>query len=802
MILNYFKVSWRNLKKHSGFSFINIFSLAASMSVCLLIILFVLDQLSFDRFHQNKDRIVRVTSDFRFSENDKTNLYATSPASLGDILKESFPVVENVIPIRRNFGGNFRNQDKVLSLQGFYADPFFLSEFNFELVSGDAKTALNNPGDILLTPKSADKLFGDENPIGKVITGLGDRDYKVTGVIDDGIRTHFAFEAIASYSTLTSSPEYQAELNDWTRSIYNSMNYFVLAPGTDLDQLENDIQSLIQTHYVDPEGEYSFASFQVQPLTSINLGPALSNEVGMVMPGFIVWFLLTFTLIIILIAVFNYMSLTVARSLGRGKEVGVRKVLGAYRSGVIKQFLTESLLFAGISVLFAVLLLRWLIPAFNNLFFINFTSSQLDLGLLLEPVVLLSFLAFTAVVGLLAGLYPSIYLSSFSPAKVLKGISNVTGVSGQGLKKFITVSQFTVSIVFITTSLILVQQFLHIAYSDYGFDRENIVNITLQDVPYNRLKQSLEQSTNVESYATTSQVPAVGSRDAVWMTRNPSEESVRTHGFSVDENFIPTMGLSLLAGRNFNDQISTDSVSSIIISDEAAEKIGFKNINEVVGNEILLNDTPFTIIGVVKGFISGDAWRAGDPVVISYSPSGSRYAVVKVRPGKTDAFLTELKSNWLSLNSLFALEYQIFDQQIKESPQLSVLTDFIKILSLVGGFTIFISCLGLLGMAVYSTENRVKEIGIRKVMGASVQSIVLLLSKEYLLLIGIATFIGLPASWFINNLWMQVITNKIPIHPGLFAAGVFLTIALALLTIGIQTVRAARVKTIENLRSE
>lgn len=802
MISNYLKVSWRTLKKHLGFSFINIFGLAASMSVCLLIILFVAEQISFDQFHEKKDRIVRITSDFRADENTRSNLYATSPGSLADLLEEKFPEVERVIKIRRNFGGDFRFEDKVLAMEGFFADPAFLSEFSFELIEGNPETALSAPGSVLLTPESALKFFGKEHPIGKTLTGLGDRDYTVTGIINNEVHTHFLFDAIASYSTLTTNTEAQARLDNWKESIYNSMTYLVMNSGTDLTRFEERIQPLIQSHYTDPKGEYGFASFQVQPLTKINLGLHLSNEVGIVMPGFIVWFLLSFTTIIILIAVFNYMSLTVARSLSRGKEVGVRKVLGAYRSGIVKQFLAESIMFSIISVLFAAILLRWLIPGFNNLFFVSFTNSQLNLAMIFQPAVFASILAFTLLVGILAGIYPSLYLSSFNPSKVLKGLSQVTGVSSQGLKKFITVSQFTVSIIFITTSLILLQQFQHMANSDYGFDRENLVNIALQDVPYSLLSTHLGQSPDVISYTTTSQVPAIGSRDAVFMKMNSQKESLRSHGFWVDEKYLSTMNIDLLSGRNFDPDFSTDTTSAIILSDEATFQLGFKNPEDALDSDVLINDEIFTIIGIIEGFISGDAWRAGDPIVLFYHPQGSRYATVKIHPERINSFITDLETTWLVLNSLHALNYQIFDQQIKESPQLSVLTDFIKILSLVGGFTIFISCLGLFGMAVYSTENRVKEIGIRKVMGASVQSIVMLLSKEYLLLIGIAILIAMPSSWFINKTWMQVITNKVPIHPGLFITGILLTITLALLTIGVQTLRAARTKTIENLRSE
>ena len=802
MLYNYLKVTWRTIKKHSSFSFINIFGLAASMSICLLIILFLTDQFSYDRFHENNERIVRVISDFQSPYNDESTMYATSPAPLTDILLERFPEVEKAAHIKGRLGEEFRYGEKVLPLEGIYADGVFLDMFSFDLIAGDPETALSKPGNIIITTEAAEKIFGVEDPMGKVLTALGDIDYTITGVMSARKQSHFQFEVIGSYATLTADPDEQAILDNWVNSIYDSYTYILLNENTNFDAFEARLQPVIKSDFVDENGNSGLLRLIVQPLTKINLGPALSNEVGIVMPGFIAWFLTGFAVIIMLIASFNYVSLTVARSLNRGKEVGVRKVLGAFRLSVIKQFLFESVIIALLALVFSGLLLRWLLPEFNSLFFISFTGNQITPGLATNWSVLLLFLLFSVFIGISAGIYPSLYLSSFSPARVLKGTFTPGSLSGQLLKKILTVTQFTFSIIFVITSVILYQQFRYMGNTDYGFNRENIVNIALQDVSFNQLKYEFEDDPNLVSISASSKVPAIGSIDGVWVDTDSILQKVNAHSFNVDEKYLQTMGINLMYGRNFDPELSTDSSSAVIISDDAAIHFGFSSASAALGNLIEVNENQMTVIGVIDGFLSADPMRSGDPIVMLFRPDYARYAVVRTQPGKTADFISELEAAWPEYNSLFSLKYQIFDDQLKENPITLVFTDFIKILSLLGVFSVIISCLGLLGMAMYSAERRVKEIGIRKVLGASTQNIMLMLSKEFLILVAISISIAVPLSWLINNLWMKVVTNKVGLDPLVFLGGTLAVIALAGFTIWTQSYRASRVNAIENLRSE
>lgn len=802
MILNYLKVTWRGIKKHKSFSLINILGLAASMAVCLLIMLFIIDQRSYDRFHEHADRIYRVNSDFKSGGNNESILYATSPADLAAKLEEEIPAVEEAVRLRGNYSGEIRVGEKTFNLNGVFTDGDFFKVFDFELLKGDPQTALSEPGNIVLSPETAKKLFDSDDPMGKVLTGLGDRDYTVTGIVNTEVKTHFNFEVLVSYASLTSKTALTESLSDWKNNIYQSYTYLKIKEQAQEDNLTSQFPSLISRHYQDEEGENIINSFVLQPLTKINLGPIISNEVGNSIPGIIAWFLIGFALIIILIACFNYVSLTIAKALNRGKEVGVRKVLGAFRSNVIKQFLTESVIIAILALLFSIAILKWLLPEFNSLFIINMSENQIDLSLFNHYWVYIFFLMFSVFVGVLAGIYPAVYLSSFQPSKVLKGISSIKGLSAIAIRKTIIVSQFTFSLVFIITAIILFKQFNFMVNVDHGFNSEHIINVALQDVSYERFESRYANHTDVISMAASSKVPALGSITGAWINSESLTDPIRGHSFDVDENYIQTMGLNLLTGRNFNPEIGSDSTDAAILGKSAVNKLGLGSPTEALGKPVEINDASYTIIGVIDDFISANPLRSKDPILMRYNPDNYYYAVVKIRAGETASFANYLESTWLDLNSVYSLKYKIFNEQLQESPILVLFGDFLKVLGLIAVFSVLISCLGLLGMAMYSAENRIKEIGIRKVLGATSGNIVYLLSKEYLFLVGIAVVIGTPLAWFINNLWLQQVSNKTAIGPVIFIAGVLGTVLLAMLTIGSQTLRAAKANSIQNLQSE
>ena len=798
MLINYLKVTWRNVKAHKSFSLINILGLAASLSVCLLIILFIYDQKSYDRFHENSDHTYRVITDYKSGSANSSEWFATSPDALSDLLIDQLPQVKQAVHVQASLGGEAKaSQEVILPINGIYTTPSFFELFNFELVAGNPQSMLSEPGSIVLTEKSAVKFFGDSTALGKTLEILGDQNYTVTGIIRKNTRTHFPFEAIASASSLSAS----LQVSDWTQHFSYSYTYVLLDEMANVKNFEDQLAPFVKDRFPGIQ-EANINDIELQPLTEINLGRILNNEIGTVMPNIVGYFLIGFAIIIILIACFNYISLTIARSLNRSKEVGVRKVLGAFRSKVVKQFIFEAIFIAFLALIFALAILRWLLPEFNSLYLINLSNSQISFDLQNDFLVFLFFLGASAVVGLLAGLYPALYLSKFKPAVVLKGIKQIRGFSALTLRKIIIVAQFSFSIIFIITSVLLVRQFEFMANTDYGFEQDHIVHIALQDVPYDRFRDAVSANSGIKEIASTSKVPGLGSVNGMWANSDSVANRLRVNSFEVDERYLEVMNLNLVAGRNFDQKFGSDRYSSIILNLSSVKQLNLGTPEEAIGAPVSIEENSYNVIGVVENFISSTPLQNNDPSVLLNNPDHFYYAAVKTYPNSMQSVLPFLKETWYKLESKYPIQYQIFNDQLRSNPIVSIFGDFIKVLGLIALFIILISCLGLLGMAIYTSENRTKEIGIRKVMGASISDIILLLSKEYLWLIGIATAIGGPAAWFLNQLWLQNISNKIEIGAGIFLIGILGTALLALLTIGSQTIQAAKAKSVENLQSE
>ena len=806
MLFNYLKVTFRNIKKYKTFSLINVLGLSVSMSICLLIILFIIDQRSFDTFHSNSENIYRVITETGPVNNNPAIQYATSPADIGYILKNEYSGIAHTALIRNDFSGELSSNNNNLSISGFYTEPSFFDVFDFKLVAGNPSTALVNPRSMIISEEQAIRLFGDTNPIGRVLTILQDGDYTITGVIDTDTdyRSHLAFEALVSYSTLTSDPDMNARITEnWANNAFSSYVYLSLNEHASTQEIESLFPSIIQRHYPTNQQGLFIQELDLQPVTSINMGLSLSNEIGRVMSFEVLYFLGGLGLVIIIIGCFNYISLSIARSLSRSKEVGVRKVLGAHRSHVFKQFLFEAVIITFTSLFVASAMLKWLVPEFNSLFIVSFTDSQIMLGSAKFSLVYIAFIVFGIIIGIGAGAYPAFYLSSFNPSKVLKGLSKIRGFSAVTLRKMIIVGQFCLSIIFIITSITIYQQYEHMVEADYGFDKEHIINLELQDVPFNRVRDILSQNPDIISISGSSLIPGLNSRNGDRAKTEQMEDYVPINRFSADENYVETMGLNLIAGPGFNKQQEAVMISGVLINEEAIKVLNLEGPGEAIGSFIQFGDsTSHEIIGVIQNFVSARVVDGADPVYIDYAPERFAYANIKTTPGTTVAVSEDISEVWTSLGSAFNIRLNIFSDQLKTSPLILVFGDFIKMIGLVAGFSIFVSCLGLLGMALYSAETRVKEIGVRKVLGAQVSDILILLSKEYVSLIIIAILIATPLSWLINHSWLQEVAIRIQLGPSMFLIGILGTVFIAIITIGSQTIKASRANSIDNLRSE
>lgn len=803
MISNYLKVTARNVRKYKTFSFINVLGLAISMSVCLLIILFIIDQRSYDRFHSEGDRLYRVISELGSVDRAEGRQYASSPAALGDLLVNKYNGVSEAITMNNSFGGEALYNNKQLQIGGLYVEPAFFEIFDFEMVSGDPATALQEPFSLVISQEQATRFFGGEDPLGKVLTVLEDGDYTITGVIDASPRSHLNIQALASYSTLTSNEEYRtSSIDPWFNSMFYSYTYLLVDETSSPEQVNSLFPELIKNEFPVVR-DRELKGLELQKVTAINLGPVMNNQIGMVMPALIVYFLGGLALIVIVIGSFNYVSLTIARSLSRGKEVGVRKVLGANRSHVFRQFMIEAVLIALVSLVAASVMLKWLVPQFNALFVISFTGNQILLDFLRNYFVYVVFIFFGILIGLTAGTYPALYLSAFNPSTVLKGLSSIKGFSASTLRKIITVGQFSFSIIFIVTSIIIYQQYNHLVGAEYGFDSDHVINLELQDVPFERARDMLVQNPNIQNVAGSSLIPALNSVQAYTAKTEDMDEEVELSGYSIDENYVEVMGLNLLAGRNFDRSLQSDIRGPVLINEQAVEILNLKDPANAVGAYIQYRDSSYyQVIGVIENFVSNSILDEIDAVILDLDPQRYIFANIRTEAGKTLDVAEYLTTQWGSLGSVHTVKFDIYNDQLESDPNLLFFGDFIKIISAIAGFSIFISCLGLLGMAMYSAETRVKEIGVRKVLGASTQDIAVLLSREYLVLIVISIVIATPLTWIINNLWLQELATRINLGPVVFVIGILGTILLAGFTISSQTLKAAKANSIDNLRSE
>ncbi len=803
MIWNFFKVALRNIKKYKSFSLINIFGMAASIAICLLIMLFIYDQRMYDQWHDDKELVYRITSDFKSSNNPSSHQYATSPANLAEILRNDFSGVETATLIRRSIGGEGEANGKKLMVRGLYADEFFPEVFSFRFLHGNKTEALKNPNSIVLSAEMSERFFGSDNPIGERLTLNEQVEFTITGVVDMEVRSHINFDILVSFSTQQSDEEFASlYLDNWRNSFYRSYTYVKLRDEQALTTLQESFPQIIDTHY-DSTPESYMASFIPQALTEISLGDSMDNQLGSVMPREPVFFLLGFAAIIIFIACFNYVGLTVARSLTRGKEVGVRKALGANNGSVVTQFLLEAIIISVLSMIIAVGLLNYFLPEFNNLQMIRYgLTRSLTLEMGRDFPIFGMFILFSVLVGFLAGLFPALHLSSIRTASVLKGIENVKGLSRSFIRKSLVVLQFAFSVMFIITAITLNQQFVHLINSDYGYNQDSIIHIETGEIPFDRLKQELSTSSSFSSVAGINRIPGMNSRSDRPISSDFVDYNTRGNHFSIDEDYLQTMELDLLSGRNFDADFATDENGPMLITERTVQVLGFGSASEAIGQYVIFADSLYPVIGVVEDFVSSDVTIQTEAVIMQYIPSVIDVAVVKIANEDMSSAVAELEDSWASLGGTTELQYSIFAEELKEAYSLLMFQDLIKLIRVFAVFSIIISCLGLFGMAMFNAESRTKEIGIRKALGAGNKDILFLLSKEYFWLIVIAIVIGIPLTNLLNGLMLNEIANRMDWNLWIYLGGILLSITLAMLTVGSQSMRAATQKAIDSIRTE
>lgn len=811
MFKNYFKTAIRSLAKNKAFSLINIIGLAVSMAVCLLIINIIAEQKSYDAFHSKKERIYRVMT--LGAGNSFTT--ATSAYPLAQKLKQEYPGIEQTAALVRNIGGDMLYNDKAASGGGYFADGQLFKIFDYQLSKGDAATALKNPFSLVISGKIARLLFGNDEPIGKQVQfndkGIsagspekGNHEtayglFTVTGVLAEVKgKTHLPFQLLASLSTLpalVADKKVNFDANNWN-DVWDNYTYVLLDKTNNLEALDAALVQIASKQYVKGSGnEYTFQS---KALTNIVGGNPHGNETSVYMPGVVILVLSVLGLIVMLSACLNYTNLSVARSLSRTREVGIRKVTGATRAQVFLQFIVEAVIISLLAFVLAVAFLYFLKQAFTGLWFNQFMQLELSQNLQLY----LLFIGFSIVIGIVAGLLPSVYISAFNPLAMIRNSRTVKGMRGVVLRKALLVIQFTVSIVFIVSTVVLFQQTQHVFNFDYGFNKDNVVNVSIyKQENYQRFAQAVSQNKNVKAIAACSFMPATGTQNGTTIYKAaPAKDSLQTSVIDGDAKFFEVLNVPLVAGKTFPDIVDTSGEDYIVVNEKFVQSFKYNSPAGAIGEKLMIDGNTVEIIGVVKDFQFLDVSREMGPLVVRNRPETFGVAAIKIQGSETAATLKFLEQTWKSVNPNTKFEYAFFDEQMNFTQAL--LRDASKILGTLSFLAVFISCLGLLGMAAYTAQTRAKEISIRKIVGSNVSQIVVLLSKGFIMLLLIATVIALPAAYMLNNMWLQFFASRISISPLVMLLSVLIMFGISLLTVFSQSWRAAFANPLKYLRNE
>jgi len=793
MLKNYALVAIRNIRRNVTFTSINVVGLAISMAVCLLILATIDDQKSYDDFHSNRDEIYRVTHE---RLNSEINLQiATTPMPLAERLQTEYAGIEHVVQFRRGFSGEIIDNGKAINISGYFTNPAFFDLFDFKLANGDPATALIEPNSVVLRSDIAEKFFKDEDPIGQelVIEDLGS--FKVTGVLEEiPGKTHISFEGMASFSSVAGLEKQEIlseSLFDW-EGLSTGWNYFKFKGEKNEVAIKSALARIAADSY-DEDSEYEVV-FDIQKMTDITPGPLMGNQMGQSMPNFFIYGLIILAILIMTCAAFNYANLTTARALTRFKEIGVRKVMGSSKRQVIFQFIVEATLISLISLVLAVGLLRLLIPAFESL---NM-SSLLQWELNPDASVYFQFFIFSLLTGLATGFFPSLYMSSVKPINALKGLKGPK-MSKMGLRKFLIVSQLAISVVLIISASLVHRQIKFMMTKDYGFKKNNIVNIDLQGQDYNLLKPEFEKVPFVSLVSGANNIPSTGMHTETFVKQSISDEAEKYNYFSVDEHYIENLQLELIAGRNFTPDQKEEK--EVIINERAVEAFGFESIHEAIGQNLIVEDsTAVNIVGVVKDYNFMMLYMEIRPVLLRYNPEDFYWAQVSVAGSNRIEELKSLEETWASFDPNHEFEYKYFDEQIEEF--YGMFYDIVYIVGLISILSIVIAGMGLLGIATYSIQTRLKEVGIRKILGADARNLVLILGRSFFYMILFATLIGGLISFFGNQAWLQLFAYRISFGVDILVIAFLFIVFIGGLTIGTQTWKAMRTNPADILRDE
>ncbi|GAB3341265.1 ABC transporter permease [Larkinella ripae] len=786
MIGSYLKTSRRSLVRNKLFSLINIFGLAVSMSVGLLIIAFLTDVLTYDRFHEKRDRIYRVFTTDQQTGQPAMNLASTS-AKAGLKIRETLPGIDAVTLLRRGFGGDALVGETAVPLGGLWADEHFFQVFTFPMVQGDPATALKEPYSLVLTEKSALKLFGETNVLGKTVR-FDTFNYVVTGVLKDIPKlSHLRFESLASFSTAAlQKTDSDGDFLDW-RNIYSTYIYLVSSKNQDVSTLQANLDQLSTVE--NSALKNRVIGLSLQPLKQITLGKNLGNPIGPTMNIIVVWVLGGLAFVVILSACFNYTNLSIARSFRRSREVGIRKVIGARRSHVLGQFIAESVLISLLALVLGFVLFLLLRPEFMAL------APQLaDLvSLEISFRLLLFFIVFAVAVGFMAGFLPALFFSRIKAIQVLKDVSSLQLFRHVTMRKALIVVQYVFSLMFITATLIGYRQYRGFLTFDLGFSTKNILNIDLQGNKSDVLLKELAAIPAVDQISKSRIITSLGSIHGMQMKYKDDSAGIWLN--YIDGQYLHLHDHQFLAGKNFTTRPTQGEETEVIVNEQILKRfnIGQRKPNQALGEQLTTPEgKKLTIVGVVKDFHYGTLMDKIEPTVFRYfgdAPGG--YLNAKITTNDWPATLEAIEQVWQKVDKIHPLKATFYDEQLERA--YSLFSVMVKVIGFLAALTISIASLGLFGMVVFTTETRLKEISIRKILGANEFMLIYLLSKGFLLLLVLAALIALPATWlFFDRVVLANFAYHIPLGLAELGLGLAGVLVAAFLMIGFQTLKAAR----------
>jgi len=793
MLKNLFKTAIRNIFKDFGYSGLNILGLTIGIASALFLIIYIADEVSYDRYHENAERIYRVSS--RIIETDDEFTWIVAQIPFAPQVVQDYPEVEHSVRFIDAGRELFKFEDREFYEEDFfYADSNVFDVFTYDFIKGDSKSALLEPNTIVLTETIAAKYFGKTDPINKSLIN-GDDTYKVTGVIKDvPFNSHFRFDALMSRKSL---PQ---EMGSWGN--FGVFTYLLLPEEVDYKEFESKIQEMYDNYMAEIFERLNIKiEYVLEPITDIHLN---STNAGEPEPTGSMAYVIIFgivALFLILIAAMNYMNLATARSTKRAREVGLRKVVGSQREGLIFQFLTESTLLTVLSLVMSILLVLVMFPHFNQL-----AGKSFDLQVLYSPVVVISILAVIILVGILGGSYPAFYLSRFNPVNVLKG--EVTkGSSGSLFRKVLVVIQFTISVAMIVSTLVVYKQLDYLKTKDLGYEMENVVSLEFSTgemiKKYPVLKQALLENPDIVHVASTSTEIGEGSGKSLFNVE--TDDGMKQRGINmavVDHDFVETLGITMLEGRDFQEDMPSDTLLGVIVNETMAKRL---NWSKPLGKKVELQGRDgadilrATVVGLMKDYHQTGMYNEIETLMLLYRTKG-RIVYAKVNDRDIQGTIRYIENRWNEIFPEQPFEYSFLSEQFEEQFGADEKRGFIFTLFTV--LAILIACLGLFGLASYTVEQRTKEIGIRKVVGATEGTVVKLISREFVILVSIAILIAFPLSYYFMRDWLQQFIYRTNLGLFVFLIAGLLTITITFITISYQAWRAANANPAKSLRVE